>query len=402
VTATPHLVGIVAPYAAPPHVTAARDQLYELEGWVRLGCLLVAAAALLLAAQGVHALWHGERMLRARPTPISAIRAGRVVLSGVVEPAWSVLRSPFSRRICVWYNGKSTSGLTFYGSLVWDYRERNAVAFLLNDGTGRVLVLGRRARWDSGNSRLDLGAANRAIREGACPEETLDIRADQLEHPPEPLLRMGRFPLSGPDQVVAVGERVTVVGRATPDDRGILPVDACPDSGEAFGLPGLYRVGPDGLRGLGVMAGSARDVTVRGRLRLLLGSVGLSLLLACVATNVLLPPDHVLPPSGTVVFGTSFDPYAGVQGQNDAFSLRQPVVAVSGLPGVHDGDRVTVMVDREVVATWTASDLGNRLACRIDFAAGDLAVGSHVVEVFADIFGTTRLELAVGRVAIEP
>jgi hypothetical protein len=51
--------------------------------------------------------WRGERPFGLRPGKVGAVKKGHVVLSGTVEPAWSVLISPFGHRHCVWYETQS-------------------------------------------------------------------------------------------------------------------------------------------------------------------------------------------------------------------------------------------------------------------------------------------------------
>ena len=73
---------------------------------------------------------------------------------------------------------------------------------------------------------------------------------------------------------------------------------------------------------------------------------------------------------------------------------------MAGLPGVGNGDKVTIEVDGVTVSSWTASGLGSRHACEIDFPSGYLGPGGHYVEVLGDIFGTTLVPLAVGTLTI--
>jgi hypothetical protein len=389
-----------APYAGVPVVTYAENGFAETVGVLTIGLLFGGALAI---AQGIHAAWFGERLLRSRSQLISTMRSGHVVLSGVVEPAWSVLKSPFSRRLSVWYDAKITEGSGKGKHTV--FRERNAVPFILNDGTGRVLVFGRRARFDPGTSLLDLHGYDRAIAEGDTSGQVAGLLGERrLLPPPEPLaLHDGRKPGreglgSESDDVIAVGERVTVIGRAAPDDRAVRPVDACIDDGASFGLPSLFRIGREPLWGLEVTAGSPRDVTVRGRLRLIVGLLGVLMLVAAGASAALIATNHVLPPYGSVVFGTSFDSWSGIQGQATTLSPLQPIAAVARFNGdVDNGDGITVRVDGYTVASWTASGgKGGPSACEIDFPVGDLALGEHRV----DVLDANETELASGTVTV--
>ena len=406
----------------------------EFAGFVFILADVLLFVGLACVAQGVHAAWHGERLLRSRSGLVSSVRSGHVVLSGVVEPAWSLLSSPFSRETPVWEvaerpawstdpHGPAEPGpeeparpanqtYVYYEALTIQgsgrsshtvFHEKNAVPFILNDGTGRVLVLGRRARWDAATSLLDLHGDEKSIAEGDTTAQIAALLAERkLLAAPDPTYRKGDPEESGrqSESSVAVGERVTVIGRAAADDRAVRPADACLDDGSSFGLPGLYRVGPEPLWGLDVMAGSARDVTVRGRLRLIVGLLGVLALAAAAASGALALTSHVLPPSGSIAFGTSFDSWSGVQGQAATLSSGQSIVAVADFNGnVHNGDVVRVLVDGNAVASWTAE--GGKYgpgACEIDFGPGAFSAGQHSV----DVLGPGDDELAGGTVSAGP
>lgn len=378
-------------------VTKATNDLGPLLFLLAFVLFFVGASSFM---QGVHAALHGERLLRSSSAPISSVRSGHVVLSGVVEPAWAVLKPPFSMRPCVWYEAKIVEHGGKSEHTV--YNQRNAVPFVLNDGSGRVLVLGRRARWDAATSLLDLNGYARAKVEGDTSNQVTDLLGErQLQPIPEPLKDDGDITRFGSrtENVVEVGERVTVIGRAASDERAVTLTDGCLDDGASFGLPGLFRVGPEPLWGLDVTAGAARDVTVRGRLRLIVGFLGVFVLVAAGVSGFLGATTRILPSSGTIVFGTSFDSYWGIHGQTATLSSDQTIVAVAEFNGdVSNGDRLTVLVDGNVVADWTLE--GGRYgpgACEIDFPTGLLTPGQHRVEVLGN--GT---ELAIGIVSVGP
>jgi hypothetical protein len=80
----------------------------------------------------------------------------------------------------------------------------------------------------------------------------------------------------GSEECVLVGERVTVVGRAIRYSAAVLgSTDACADGGQSLGLAAAYVVGPAALTGLSVLAGPPSNVTARGRVMVLLGTIGL-------------------------------------------------------------------------------------------------------------------------------
>ena len=402
-----------------PGVASAIDDFSQVMFAVALG--LFGAGAIFIG-QAVRAALRGERLLRSSSQPISSVRSGHVVLSGVVEPAWSLLRSPFSPENpalhmaaesrtdpeetadpastpYVYYEARTIRGSGRSSHTV--FHEENAVPFILNDGTSRVLVLGRQARWDAGTSLLDLHGADKAMAEGDNPAQIAGLLKERTLLPsPEPTHQKGDSGEPGrrSEACVAVGERVTVIGRAAADDRTQSPVDACPDDGSSFGLPGLYRIGPERPWGLNVTAGSPRDVTVRGRLRLVVGLIGVLAVAAALVPAELAVSSHVLPASGTIVFGTSFNSWSGVQGQAATLSPLRPIVGVGEFNRyVSRGDAITVLVDGSSVRTWSASGSKNgNGACEIDFAPGDLTSGRHQVV----LVGPNRDLLASGTVVI--
>ncbi len=250
------------------------------------GMVVLELVGLILVGQAIAAWWAGAR-LRVKTCPISDIRRGRVTLSGTSEPAWAVVISPFGQRACIWYEARSTIGE--YRTARSVFYEVNAVPFVLNDGTGRVLVLGRRARWDSSRGHSQAVADVRSGDLGSSFSSSLadspdPLQSDSSERTPPDLL-----PGEHREQLVAVGERVTVTGEVL-DPRGALwGIDACPDGGSSLGLPGELVIGPGRLLGLAVVAGYPEDLAARARPRLLFGVVGVLLILAMligVAANL--------------------------------------------------------------------------------------------------------------------
>jgi hypothetical protein len=255
--------------------------------------IILGLAGMALVAQAVLA-WLNGASLAAVSRSISSLRAGRVRLGGIVEPAWAVASSPFEQRACVWYDSRSTRGSGRSEHLL--FREINAVSFVLNDGTGQILVLGRRGRWN--------GSAGRP---GSAPFETSAGLAAELGRPladpPEALYSDSprrSDPAEGDrnEKLVAIGERVTVIGQALP--WGIVSgFDACPDAGESLGLPGGLVIGPGRIFGLSITSGYPEDLANRGRLRLVLGLVGAVAVVVALVGLVLaandIGPVRVLP-----------------------------------------------------------------------------------------------------------
>jgi len=156
------------------------------------------------------------------------------------------------------------------------FSQTDAVSFVLRDDAGRVLVLGRRARWDSSGGQP--GNVPRADAVDLAKElgRPLEDAQDYLDSYSDPdSSEQGRGDQT--EKLVAVGERVTVTGRAFADPAEILwGSDTCPDAGQRIGLSGAFVVGPDRLSGLSIVSGYSGGVTSKGRARLLLGLFGLA------------------------------------------------------------------------------------------------------------------------------
>jgi hypothetical protein len=248
--------------------------------------LLTLGFGVLLMLPLVQMLPSGWSLWREPAVPISSLRKGRVVVSGIVEPAWAVVRSRFTDLACVWYDDSSFVTGKF-GYLVSE--EENAVPFVLNDGAGRILVLARRARWDPTNALPAdwVGAGRtRAPKDGASDVEIAGM-LDRSLAPAPPLLKSfqkdGCESWSGTrgSSCVPVGRRVTVSGVAIHFMMaGVDERDACPDDGSSLGLGGRYVMAPDELV---VIAGSAGALTLRMRIAMALAPIGAVLAIAGVA-----------------------------------------------------------------------------------------------------------------------
>jgi len=262
-------------------------------------CAVVIVVALFPVAYAILALWEGER-LSLRPASVASITGGRVVLTGVVEPAWAVATSPFGEEACVWYDARSSiSGGR--GVTVTLFRELNAVPFVLNDGTGRILVLARRARWDpaTGLVAKTMGTGqDTAVYEGASNAEMSRLLDGAHQKAPYPLksdindrFSQEQIDANGTERSVLVGERVTVVGRAIPYSASLIKEeDACTDGGQSLGLTATYVIGAGPIvTGLDVLAGTPDDVTKRAWVHLLFGIVGAASILVAVIA-LLNPP----------------------------------------------------------------------------------------------------------------
>jgi hypothetical protein len=91
-----------------------------------------------------------------------------------------------------------------------------------------------------------------------------------------------RIDAAGTDEVVLVGERVTVVGRAVPyRQSATAATDACLDGGRSLGMPGEFIVGPRSLAvGLDVLVGTPRQIRRNARVGIAVGLAGAASLAA--------------------------------------------------------------------------------------------------------------------------
>ena len=247
-----------------------------------------------LVGQAVTALWEGERPGRPHPTTVASIAGGRAIVTGVVEPAWAVATSPFGKKPCVWYDAESVIPLK---SSIKLFRERNAMPFILGDETGRVLVLGRRARWNAATDKAAerIGVGDVAARvEGIPTAETERLLDNSLQAPPPTIESYSNptYPHSiiadnSSERCVTVGERVTVVGRVIAATQSVAnDKNACPDSGQSLGLMGPYVIGRGRVTTLHVLAGTPENVATRARVHLLLGVAGVFAMVVPVASFV--------------------------------------------------------------------------------------------------------------------
>ena len=243
-------------------------------------CALLVAfgVALGLVSEVVLALWRGE-LVGMRPSPIRSLRPGRgrVVLTGTVEPAWCILKSPFGGWDCVYYSSRVVVSRRLGFSNSW-LDEANAVPFILNDGTDKILILARHSRWSLGRpgrprfadeerAALPFAVLERQFEEAPPCLKSTRIRYDES---------LARRP-TATESVVRVGDVVTVSGlpvqfastsvefaSASPES-----AFACRDDGRSLGLEAPLVLAPGGVRGLLITSGSPRQIVRRARLSFL-------------------------------------------------------------------------------------------------------------------------------------
>lgn len=110
--------------------------------------LIFAGIGLFLFGAGVREAIRAVRLRRTAPVPVSGLSeaSGRVVVTGVARKADRTVRAPFTDRDCLAYSWhvdavtteRGPDGVRFRRNVV--DRGREAVPFLVDDGTGSVLV----------------------------------------------------------------------------------------------------------------------------------------------------------------------------------------------------------------------------------------------------------------------
>jgi hypothetical protein len=231
--------------------------------------------------------WRGERPFGLRPGRIGAVKKGHVVLTGTVEPAWSVLISPFAGRHCAWYDARSevVYGRRWRGNgrtSITAFLETNAVPFVLNDGTGRILVLGRRAHWDGSTQPKGEAETNRGMADPTSGATPSGHKHERHREVPPPLhswvwdgVAKAQIDEYGKEAFIAFGDVVTIVGRAVPYRiSATSDKDGCVDGGRSLGLPADFIVGPRLITGLDILSGTPRQIRRSARLGLAIGLTG--------------------------------------------------------------------------------------------------------------------------------
>lgn len=178
--------------------------------------LAFGAAGAALVLLGVRDVWRALRYRYRRPTPINGLddRSGRVTVSGVARPADDVLDAPLSGRECLAYAWRTAEFRTMRsldGSIDnWGQRGRSgrdAVPFVVEDGTGSVLV-------DPTDAELRL--AEEWVRD---PVDVPTHRDDpSYRDLVEDLLGIRTHSVRYYESRLDEGETVTVRGRVAPDD----------------------------------------------------------------------------------------------------------------------------------------------------------------------------------------
>ena len=222
--------------ATPGAVAAARTMpamdATEMP-WVSALAGLGIAAGLWLLVRGMGGYRTAARIGDTSTSLIGSIAAGEVRLSGVIEAAEATLVSPLQSVPCVYYHStaQGDDGLT---DAMADFSEERAVGFRVRDATGSIRVFPRGARWDApvcfddatstmGDEPPGLDLRTGSAIAGVEVDRAAAIAALLTVHPGDdddihPRLRgmssgRGRHYT---ERRLAVGDAITVVGRAMP------------------------------------------------------------------------------------------------------------------------------------------------------------------------------------------
>jgi hypothetical protein len=143
--------------------------------------LLLALCALGLAG-GLVALWRGLAGHRAgalveglATSRIASLAAGEVRVSGVVETAEVLLRSPLQDRECVWYRSRVEASGRYADS---GFKEERGIGFRVRDGSGSIRVFPRRARVDVPDRFNETTDVMGDLPPGLAPRRTAVVMAD--------------------------------------------------------------------------------------------------------------------------------------------------------------------------------------------------------------------------------
>jgi len=238
----------------------------------------------------------GESPFGLKASPIAGAKPGRGIFCGHVEPAWSCLTSPKDHLPTVFFNTMVTD---HYGkdtrTVFW---RRNAIPFVLNDGTDRMIVLaGTQAHWDPGKGPLDWAAGigqEVAIAEQENPGDVAKLLNRQLSPAPDPSEDRNETHMTDDqlrrravESTLRMGQLVTVIGWVGPFPDDLSSDDGVYDDGTALGLAGHAVLAPSVDGQVTVVAGSPADVRKRLNTRINAALAGVGIVALSLAYLVL-------------------------------------------------------------------------------------------------------------------
>ncbi len=200
-----------------------------IPAWLAAGGLVL---GLFLFARGLLAYLRAQRIGGIATSPISAIAAGEVRVSGVVEPDAVLLVSPLQSERCVWYRARVEESAGRSSRTIMD--ESRAVGFRVKDASGSIRVFPRDASFtapddlrEGGSTdfdgptgvRLNSGPALVGVTDDdreAAIAELLTVHGPAGGHGSRSPLGAPAGPRSYAEARIAPGDTVTVVGWATP------------------------------------------------------------------------------------------------------------------------------------------------------------------------------------------
>lgn len=189
---------------------------------------------------GLAALWRGFIGYRTgalvsgmSTSRIESLAAGEVRVTGKVEAAEVLLRSPLQNRDCVWYRSRVTAASENRAALL---RAERGIGFRINDGSGSIRVFPRGARVDAPDRFSESTSIAGELPAGYEPRDVDTVPAGQpvdreaaiadllTVHQPRPLdadpglsvLAPGDGPRRFEEARLEPGDVITIVGTARP------------------------------------------------------------------------------------------------------------------------------------------------------------------------------------------
>ena len=193
-------------------------------------CAAGVVGGLAALARGLMGYRAGMRIAGTATSRIATLAAGEVRLSGTVEPAEALLRSPLQGRDCVWYRTRVSSS-DGEGSAA--FHEERGIGFRVRDATGSIRVFPRGARIDVPDQYDERAGVFGEAPVGLSPRHAMLVPApDAVDRqaavdalltvqPPETI---DRLPAAGTgtrgqrytEARIEPGDLITIVGTARP------------------------------------------------------------------------------------------------------------------------------------------------------------------------------------------
>jgi hypothetical protein len=223
----------------------------SLMPWVGGLAAVGIGAGLWLLARGLGGYRTAARIGDTGTSTIASLAAGEVRISGRIDAAELTLVSPLQSQPCVYYRATVSTEDDARGPLA-GFREERAVGFRVRDATGDIRVFPRAARWDA-PTRFDEATGTLGdeppgldLRDGSvfAPAEvdraaaiaallTVQVPRDD-DGDPRLGVSTGRGRRHYQEARLAIGDAVTIVGRAMPFSDLADPAEADVADGSAI------------------------------------------------------------------------------------------------------------------------------------------------------------------------